>query len=663
MRSASPSQHPSREVRPPPTYVNVERIPGPRNKLGWRLDPSLLEDETCVERIRDRLRESLRNAFPMTPQVWDDLKTAWRTILQEHGRARKRRLTAQMNELLRRMRISRGADSLTACTRGYLDSLKASYTRLLKLSTRRPVRAHGQSANPASLDLNEVRSYVAAARGYPPSNANPSNKNQSGDSATTSARESTSGLQVLKPKFPPPTSKKAPNYWENKGVEESDDTRAALTPPTPAAVALDSADDSGSAGRDGDLTAGSGPEPSSAVSSRDSRPASQTESEEQQVPKTEGRPDSDAHALPRVDDESFAPFPPAISRAAKPDDTPIFRRTFSAYAEVSGAEINEGKSKALLFGHFPTDAIGGIEVVATVKVLGISSRIDRAYVPDFLLPSVVSCEVLALPDSLARKTHHAPLVTTVRGTPGPRCGDASWRLDPALLKDDTNIPKIKDLLEDTIRATPRVTPEAWDNLKATWKALLQKEGRERKRRITEKDERTLEQDENHPKRRRTHHLHTRLSRLEASAIRQAAPREDAEARKITEAKRPDVTPTADPTEITAIFRDYFRSAFQETEPSEAGPAPGQMKDLCKSLRHLDEDEYATLCGEASMEEFRCAIGSMPPNSAPGTDGLHGWVLCYLHRYLGRPASGTGEPCTRATREARLFRRGADRPHP
>ncbi|KAL1415273.1 hypothetical protein MTO96_029543 [Rhipicephalus appendiculatus] len=111
-----------------PLTLMMRGSPGPRNgNLGWRLDPSLLEDETCVERIRDRLRESLRNAFPMTPQVWDDLKPAWRTILQEE-----------------------------ACTQDYLDSLEASYTRLLQLSPRRPARAHAQTANPTSLDLNEV---------------------------------------------------------------------------------------------------------------------------------------------------------------------------------------------------------------------------------------------------------------------------------------------------------------------------------------------------------------------------------------------------------------------------------------------------------------------------------------------------------------------------
>ncbi|KAL1415262.1 hypothetical protein MTO96_029532 [Rhipicephalus appendiculatus] len=118
----------------------------------------------------------------------------------------------------------------------------------------------------------------------------PSNTDQTGTPASPSAQESTSGLQVLKPRSPVPTAKKAPNYWENKGVGESDDTRDATTPPPPTAGALEGADDSGSAETDAEQTAGRGLEASSAESSRESWPVSQTESDEQEVPKTEGPP-------------------------------------------------------------------------------------------------------------------------------------------------------------------------------------------------------------------------------------------------------------------------------------------------------------------------------------------------------------------------------------
>ncbi|KAH7973234.1 hypothetical protein HPB52_023192 [Rhipicephalus sanguineus] len=113
-----------------------------------------------------------------------------------------------------------------------------------------------------------------------------------------------------------------------------------------------------------------------------------------------------------------------------------------------------------------------------------ASKIDRTYVPDFLLPSVGSCEVPALPDNLARKTDHVPLMTTVTRTPGTRTSNTTWRRDPALLKDDTSRQDTEDFLKESIRAAAPVTPGEWDRLKAAWKAFLQQEGRVRKRRIT-----------------------------------------------------------------------------------------------------------------------------------------------------------------------------------
>ncbi|KAH6922047.1 hypothetical protein HPB50_008056 [Hyalomma asiaticum] len=53
-----------------------------------------------------------------------------------------------------------------------------------------------------------------------------------------------------------------------------------------------------------------------------------------------------------------------------------FRNTFNCYAEVSGAKINEGKSKALLFGSFPRESLGEIQTVSMVEVLRIYFTCD-----------------------------------------------------------------------------------------------------------------------------------------------------------------------------------------------------------------------------------------------------------------------------------------------
>ncbi|XP_075740087.1 uncharacterized protein LOC142786341 [Rhipicephalus microplus] len=113
-----------------------------------------------------------------------------------------------------------------------------------------------------------------------------------------------------------------------------------------------------------------------------------------------------------------------------------------------------------------------------------ASRLDRAYLPELLLPSLTACEVIPLPPPQATLSDHAPLLTTLRAKPGPKPADTSWRLDSALLKDPVSAPQIKTLIEASIRASPRVTPTTWDDLKEAWKVLLQDEGRKRKKRLT-----------------------------------------------------------------------------------------------------------------------------------------------------------------------------------
>ncbi|KAL1415243.1 hypothetical protein MTO96_029513 [Rhipicephalus appendiculatus] len=130
--------------------------PGPRSgNSGWRIDSNLLRDEDSVQQIGRRLRESLENDLPITPQRWDSLKEEWRTTLQEEGKARKRRLTAQLNGTLRRIRIIRRAEALTTCTSDYLDALETTYARLLSLKTRRPGKGNDHPVNSIYLDPRE----------------------------------------------------------------------------------------------------------------------------------------------------------------------------------------------------------------------------------------------------------------------------------------------------------------------------------------------------------------------------------------------------------------------------------------------------------------------------------------------------------------------------
>ncbi|KAH7976368.1 hypothetical protein HPB52_012805 [Rhipicephalus sanguineus] len=140
-----------------PLATTLSGFPGPcRDGQGWRLDSALLQDDDSIKRIRERLQESVANAPDMTPLSWETLKEEWRRILQEEGRARKRRITAKMNEILRRIRIVKGAESLTACTRSYVNSLEVEYARLLQRRARRPPKEWDKPANPILADPNEA---------------------------------------------------------------------------------------------------------------------------------------------------------------------------------------------------------------------------------------------------------------------------------------------------------------------------------------------------------------------------------------------------------------------------------------------------------------------------------------------------------------------------
>ncbi|KAH6932520.1 hypothetical protein HPB50_007080 [Hyalomma asiaticum] len=115
-----------------PVAVTIRGSPGPTpHNSNWRLDPVLLEDEASVEKLQEQIRQSMQNLSVVNPDEWDRLKSTWKALLQEEGRARQRRYTAEMNEVLCRMQIIKRADLLTSCTSDYLETLRAKHDRLL----------------------------------------------------------------------------------------------------------------------------------------------------------------------------------------------------------------------------------------------------------------------------------------------------------------------------------------------------------------------------------------------------------------------------------------------------------------------------------------------------------------------------------------------------
>ncbi|KAH7955665.1 hypothetical protein HPB52_002808 [Rhipicephalus sanguineus] len=659
------------------------------------------------------------------------------------------------------------------------------------------------------------RSYVAAARVFPPASETAPARDQSSGQASPTGSMVMSGLHVLKPRPPPSTPRKAPDYWDGDKTTENDAMSAATSSSVPRADQRACAEHSASATSDSDITAISPSDASSAKPSPNSSLAPHSSSDEQEVPTTGANIDGGESTTPLANDESNVSASHGRGRASNLDETPIVssgryalppdhsyvlpatdpgpshqapatNRTESTASTAStsqpglerrhrsrsrrrqgdrektatveragSAENNLRRQKTgelssdsdaarraktkkprrgslgdgtrppsgdqktqstarksgrfvnlyalvarsntnafykelheLLLEPLPHVLLGDFNCVADsqrdvrgpgrggstyqakelVKTLWhlnltdtwvhlhgdhfaptrtsktTASRIDRTYLPDYLLPAVVSCEVLALPNDLVGKSDHLPLATTVLGSPGPRNCNISWRLDPTLLQDEDCVQRVRDRILESLGNAPQITPHAWDSLKESWKRLLQEEGRARKRRLSaQMDEilrrmRIIREAETLTSCTRDYLdsleiTYTRLLRLQTPRPTKAQDPPDDSTNldprevcgngtvQITEVKRPDGTIATDPKEIAAIFRNHFLKQFQETDQTGVDSTTRQINELCQNLRRPGEEELSGLCSEATTEELHRAIRSMPPNSAPGTDGL------------------------------------------
>ncbi|KAH6945250.1 hypothetical protein HPB50_007678 [Hyalomma asiaticum] len=334
-----------------PLATTVRGSPGFSSRnLGWRLDPSLLHDEDCVQRVRDRIRESLENVPSLTPHVWDTLKEGWKKLLQEEGRDRKRQLSAQMAEILRRMRIVKEVESLTSCTREYLETLQATYTHLLQLKTRRPAKEPDppdSSTDPGSRDV------------YGNGGVRITEAKRLDGSITSDPGEI---ADIFREYF-------ATQFHESDSAEENPNrmqiSELCQYLRRPGNVVVNGSITAGFDYTRG-IRQGCPLGPTVFIISLEPLLAKLANNE-----RTRGFPltgTGEINVLAYADDISL--FVHDTSSLIE------FWNTFNCNSEVSGAKINEGKSKALLFGSFPSESLGEIQKVSMVKVLGIYFKCD-----------------------------------------------------------------------------------------------------------------------------------------------------------------------------------------------------------------------------------------------------------------------------------------------
>lgn len=69
-----------------------------------------------------------------SPDSWDSLKLAWRSLATEAGRARCVRITREMNQVLGCIRMLKRGGSNTLMISEYLTVLRTRYSHLLRLT-------------------------------------------------------------------------------------------------------------------------------------------------------------------------------------------------------------------------------------------------------------------------------------------------------------------------------------------------------------------------------------------------------------------------------------------------------------------------------------------------------------------------------------------------
>ncbi|KAL1416829.1 hypothetical protein MTO96_027427 [Rhipicephalus appendiculatus] len=102
----------------------------------WRLDLAVLADDAAKEILRAGVSGTFSGARDPS-QEWDTLKAQWQHWAKECGRNVRLRITHELNETLRKIRIVKAGAPLTPTTREFLGVLRARYDRIFLQTTQK----------------------------------------------------------------------------------------------------------------------------------------------------------------------------------------------------------------------------------------------------------------------------------------------------------------------------------------------------------------------------------------------------------------------------------------------------------------------------------------------------------------------------------------------
>ncbi|KAH7936467.1 hypothetical protein HPB52_023677 [Rhipicephalus sanguineus] len=300
-------------VGPPVTYVNVYRL------------PAYLPDDVLTNALQ-QYGKVRGVSFATVPSRQNKLNGV-RVVKMEMCKPVPNFTTIQGHRVMceyrgmRRVCARCGEDGhmATACTNPYCKrcGVFGHDTEGCSEECKRCGGRHG------SRECFRRRSYVAAARGFPPASETALARDQSSGQASLTGSMGMSGLHVLKPRPPPSTPRKAPDYWDGDKTTENDAMSAATPSSVPRADQRACADDSASATSDSDITAISPSDASSAKPSPNSSLAPHSSSDEQELPTTGAKLDGVESTSPLANDESNASASHGRGRASNLDETPI----------------------------------------------------------------------------------------------------------------------------------------------------------------------------------------------------------------------------------------------------------------------------------------------------------------------------------------------------
>lgn len=277
-----------------------------------------------------------------------------------------------------------------------------------------------------------------------------------------------------------------------------------------------------------------------------------------------------------------------------------------------------------------------------------TSRIDRIYTSPKITQNLEDCRVQGLPQELADRSDHRPIIVTITGEPGRLNNPNTWRMNATLLQDIESIEEIKQALQHSVMDTIQHKKKEWDELKIEWREILETAGKNRCKRITNKlteISRRIQITKNGELTFTTQEYLECMRMKYDETLREAAQAsKKATQQKLAEDELADLTYaqnndmrstkdnriekmqtiegtiTTDHQRIEETLVHHFTTLFQTEKSREITELKNMINSFCYNCPQIDTDSDS-LCAPVTMRELENTLKIMKQTTAPGPDGI------------------------------------------